>query len=221
MRHIFLIGLSGSGKSTVGHILAQRLNKPLLDIDALVEKEYGECISAIFARHGEDYFRSIESRMLAQAAQEAGSAIIVTGGGIVVRPENRVVMAQRGVRIFLQVEPYVALQRLLAQYEAEQSGGRAPELRPLLSGPDPLAALQGLLNVRLAWYNEAELACSTQEKSAEQVAAEITSELTGRWEDPAGAWGDLPDTVLEDLEQLRHSSSPTSPLGDKHHADKF
>jgi shikimate kinase / 3-dehydroquinate synthase len=177
MRHIFLIGLSGSGKSTVGHILAQRLNKPLFDIDALIEKEYGESISAIFARHGEDYFRSLESRMLAQAAQEAGSAIIVTGGGIVVRPENRVVMAERGVRIFLQVEPHVALRRLLAQYEAEQSGGRAPELRPLLSGPDPLAALQGLLNARLAWYNEAELACSTQEKSAEQVAAEIASEL--------------------------------------------
>jgi len=180
MRHIFLIGLSGSGKSTVGCILAQHLNKPLFDIDALIEKEYGESISAIFARHGEEYFRSLESRMLAQVAREAGSAIIVTGGGVVVRSENRVVMAEQGVRIFLQVEPHVALQRLLAQYEAEQSQGRTPELRPLLSGPDPLATLKGLLNARLAWYNEAELACSTQGKSAEQVAAEIASELTGR-----------------------------------------
>jgi len=181
MQHIFLIGLSGSGKSTVGCMLAQGLHKPLLDIDALIEKEYGECISAIFARHGEEYFRSLESRMLAQAAQEDRSAIIVTGGGIVVRSENRILMAERGMRIFLQVEPCIALQRLLTQYKIEQSQGYIPELRPLLAGSDPLATLQGLLNVRLAWYNEAELACSTQEKSAEQVAAEIASKLTERW----------------------------------------
>ncbi len=181
MRHIFLIGLSGSGKSTVGRILAQHLNKPLLDIDALIEKESGESISAIFACHGEEYFRSFESRILAQAAQEARSAIIVTGAGIVMRPENRAIMAERGVRIFLQVEPHIALQRLLKQYEVEQSQGRAPELRPLLAGPDPLATLQSLLDARLAWYNEAELVYSTQGKSAEQVAAEIVSELMGRW----------------------------------------
>jgi shikimate kinase/3-dehydroquinate synthase len=181
MRHIFFIGLSGSGKSTVGRILAQHLNKPLLDIDALIEKESGESISAIFARQGEEYFRSLESRILAQAAQEARSAIIVTGGGIVVRPENRAIMAERGVRIFLQVEPHIALQRLFKQYEDEQSQGCAPELRPLLAGPDPLITLQSLLDTRLAWYNEAELVCSTQGKSAEQVATEIASKLMGRW----------------------------------------
>jgi len=178
MRHIFLVGLSGSGKSTVGRVLAQRMNKPLLDIDALIEKEYGERIPAIFARHGEEYFRSLESRMLAQAAQEAESAIIVTGGGIVVGPENRVLMAEQGMRIFLQVEPHIALQRLLAQYETELSQKRIPELRPLLAGPDPLATLQELLKARLPWYSEAELICSTLGKSAEQVALEISSSLS-------------------------------------------
>ncbi len=178
MRHIILIGLSGSGKSTVGRLLAQRLNKPLLDIDALIEKEYGERISTIFARQGEQYFRSLESRVLAQVTQETASAIIVTGGGIVVKPENRLLMAEQGIRVFLQVEPHVALQRLLAQYRAEQSQEGIPELRPLLLGPDPLATLQGLLNARFPWYNEAELACSTQAKSAEQVAWEIITMLT-------------------------------------------
>jgi 3-dehydroquinate synthase len=178
MQHIFLIGLSGSGKTTVGRLLAQRLNKPLLDVDALIEKEYGECISAIFARHGEEYFRSLESKILAQAAQETENAIIVTGGGIVVKPENRLLMAEQGIRIFLQVEPHIALERLLTQYKIEQSQGRMPELRPLLSGPDPLATLQGLLNARLPWYREAELTCSTLGKSAEQVALEIIAMLT-------------------------------------------
>ncbi len=180
MRHIFLTGLSGSGKSTIGRILARRLGKPLLDVDALIEKEYGECIPAIFTRHGEEYFRSLESRILLQSVQEAEGAIVATGGGIVIRPENRVLMAKCGVRIFLQVEPQVAWQRLWAQYEAQQSQEDTTILRPLVAGPDPLATLQGLLNARLAWYNEAELACSTQGKSAEQVAAEIASELTGR-----------------------------------------
>src|SRR2546430_6829738 len=173
MRHIFLTGLLGSGKSTVGRILAQCLNKPLLDIDALIEKEYGECISAIFARHGEEYFRSLESRILVQAVQEAGGAIIATGGGIVIRPENRVLMAEHGVRIFLQVEPQVAWQRLWAQNETQQSQEYTTVSRPLLAGPDPLAALRSLLNARLSWYEEAEFTCSTLHKSVEQVALEI------------------------------------------------
>lgn len=181
MRHIFIIGLSGSGKSTVGRMLALRLHKPLLDIDVLIEKECGERISTIFTQHGEQYFRSLESRLLAQAAQETSSTIIVTGGGLIVRAENRALMAEQGVRIFLQVEPYIALQRLLQQYKTEQSQGQTPELRPLLAGPDPLATLQGLLNARLTWYNEAELVCSTQGKSAEQVAAEIASKLAEKW----------------------------------------
>ena len=74
MQHIFLIGLPGSGKSTIGHILAQRLNIPLLDIDALIEKECNERIASIFSQHGEDYFRSCESRLLAKAAQGNTSA---------------------------------------------------------------------------------------------------------------------------------------------------
>ncbi|MFL5697040.1 MAG: shikimate kinase, partial [Ktedonobacteraceae bacterium] len=63
MQNVFLIGLSGSGKSTVGGILAERLGKPLIDIDALIEKECAKPISTIFSQHGEDYFRSCESRI--------------------------------------------------------------------------------------------------------------------------------------------------------------
>src|SRR5690349_17505698 len=168
-KHLFLIGLSGSGKSTVGRILAHRLGKSLRDVDALIEKEYGERIPAIFARHGEDYFRALESRVLAQAVQEEDEAVIVTGGGIVARAENRVLLAQHGVRIFLHIDPHISLQRLRTQHEAELARGETPELRPLLSGPDPLATLQALLTTRLPWYQEAELTCSTAGKSAEQV----------------------------------------------------
>src|SRR6266700_2747109 len=83
MHNIILIGLSGSGKSTVGRILAQRLDKPFFDLDALIESECGESVSAIFARYGEEYFRSCESRVLARVAQTEENAVIAAGGGIV------------------------------------------------------------------------------------------------------------------------------------------
>ncbi|HZR40049.1 MAG TPA: 3-dehydroquinate synthase [Ktedonobacteraceae bacterium] len=177
MRHVFLIGLSGSGKSTVGRLLAQRLARPLLDLDALIEEECGERIPAIFAQHGEEYFRDCESRVLAKAVQQAESAIIVTGGGIIVRSENRALMSKHGIRVYLQVEPRVSLQRLQDQHEQAVAQGDAPELRPMLAGPDPLARLQHLLAERGAWYEEAELTCSTMQKSAEQVTREIIAML--------------------------------------------
>ncbi len=176
MRTIFLLGLSGSGKSTVAQLLAQRLGRPLLDVDALVEEECGERISAIFARQGEEYFRACESRALARAAQTEG-AIIATGGGIVLRPENRQLMAEYGLRILLHVNPHTALHRLQQQQQSALARGETPEERPLLSGPDPLARFQRLLNERAAWYEEAKYTFSTEEKTAQQVAQEIIAVL--------------------------------------------
>lgn len=179
MRNIFLIGLSGSGKSTVGRILAARLGKPLLDIDALIEEEYGERIPAIFARYGEDYFRTCESRILAKAASVEGGAVIATEGGIVTREGNRALMAERGMRIFLQVEPETALQRLQAQQVNALARGAFPETRPLLAEPNPLATLHMLLSARAEWYAEADLTCSTEGKDAGQVAQELAAMLVG------------------------------------------
>ncbi|MBA2286369.1 MAG: 3-dehydroquinate synthase [Ktedonobacteraceae bacterium] len=174
MQNIFLVGLSGSGKSTVGRVLAERLGKPFLDTDTLIEEECGARIPAIFTRHGEDYFRDCESRVLAQAAHTEGGAIIATGGGIVTRSENRALLAEQGTTIFLAVEPVAALERL----DAQPSHG-SPEIRPLLAGPDPLAALETLLAARSAWYQEADFTCSTQGKSVERVAQEIIALLIG------------------------------------------
>src|SRR5712692_9323540 len=179
MTCIFLIGLSGSGKSTVGRILAQLLNKPFLDTDALIEEACGQPIPAIFEHHGEDYFRACESRVLARATQTAAGAIIATGAGIVMRTDNRALMAGQGQRIYLQVEPTTALQRQNAQQTTTQTDVETPEVRPLLAGPDPLANLHALLTARSACYEEADFSFSTQGKSPQRIAQEIIAALIG------------------------------------------
>jgi 3-dehydroquinate synthase len=180
MHNIFLTGLSGSGKSTVGRILAERLGKPLFDSDALIEKECGTRIPAIFAHHGEDYFRTCESRILAKIAQTENAAVIATGGGIVTRPKNLALMRQQGTCVYLSVEPATALERLNLQRTssaAEAGSTESPEIRPLLAGPNPLKALQDLLRERLKGYEDAHYTCSTEGKSAERVAQEIIAML--------------------------------------------
>jgi 3-dehydroquinate synthase len=177
MQNIFLIGLPGSGKSTIGRILAQQLNKPFFDIDALIEHECGEHISTIFERYGEEYFRSCENRLLAQVAQSEENAVIATGGGVVTKAENRSLIRSRGVSVYLMVDPQTALDRLNRQHLEKQAQGEVPEIRPLLVGSNPLKSLQTLLQDRSIWYEDTHFTCSTLNKSVERIAQEIVAML--------------------------------------------
>lgn len=172
MRHIFLIGLSGSGKSTVGRLLAQHLHVPLYDLDTRIEEQCGASIPTIFSMYGEAFFRDCESRILAESIASS-PAVISTGGGIVLREENRALMARHGVRVLLIVDAATALARLQQQHGMARTQGISPEIRPLLAGSDPLAALQTLWETRKQYYEEAEFICSTQDKHPEHVAREI------------------------------------------------
>ncbi len=179
MRHIFLVGLSGSGKSTVGRLLAQKLRVPFLDSDTLIEATCGERIPDIFAQYGEEYFRACEQRVLVDAiSTHRHGAVIATGGGAVVKEENRLLMAEHGVRIWLRTEPTIALERLRFQQTVALAQDIIPEIRPLLAGPDPLATLQALASARRPLYEEAEFVCDTAGKPGEQVAQEILAMLT-------------------------------------------
>jgi shikimate kinase/3-dehydroquinate synthase len=185
MENIFLTGLAGSGKSTIARLLADQLGRPLFDIDILIEKEYGESIPSLFASKGEEYFRDCESRALIQTIQAVGKnagAIIATGEGVVLRPENRQQMAEHGIRVYLTVEPQEALRRLQAQRADLFAQGLASEVHPLLAGWDPLVSLRALLLARSSWYGEAEITCSTDGKSAEAIAYELIATLIGMGE---------------------------------------
>lgn len=169
--NIVLIGLMGSGKSSVGRLLAERLNRPFIDTDALVEAEAGCAIPAIFATEGEDGFRLREAAVIARVAAGDGQ-VVATGGGAVLRPENRDALRQTGLVVWLDAAPETLYRRVRAQ-----GVGR----RPLLAGPDPLGRLRALAEERApAYAAAAHVRIATDTRSLEEIAAEIADILHER-----------------------------------------
>lgn len=150
-RPIFLTGMMGSGKSTLAALLAQRWQAPLVDLDARIERIFGAAIPALFAR-GEPHFRRCEREALRLLVAEPGfvgrTAVVATGGGVVLDPANREAMRAAGLVFFLDVPVAVLADRLV----------RTPlAARPLL-GPNPeavMARLTELLAARRPAYEEA------------------------------------------------------------------
>ena len=103
-KNIVLIGLPGSGKTTVGRLLAERLGRAFLDTDTLVEQKEGRSIPEIFAAEGEAYFRAVETACAREAAAADG-AVIATGGGMVLRAENMEALGQTGAVYFPDRSP--------------------------------------------------------------------------------------------------------------------
>jgi shikimate kinase len=121
---LVLIGLSGSGKSTVGRVLSARLDLPLIDTDRLIEELAGKSVAAIFGGEGEDAFRDLEEAAVAEAC--ALPAVVAAGGGAVLRAANREAMRRGNLVVWLDLPPAVLAQRLATHTEEEE--------RPLLRG---------------------------------------------------------------------------------------
>jgi len=161
-RRIFLIGFSGTGKSRVAALVADMLGWRALDTDALVEEEAGLSIPEIFRRRGEAWFRAAEARALARAAA-LEEVVVATGGGIVLRPENRRLLAQ-GLVVCLEALPQTILERLRGEKTSE---------RPLLEGPDPLRRIVALKAQRQHLYALADHTVHTDHLSPGEVAQEV------------------------------------------------
>ena len=139
---VCLIGLPGSGKSTVGRQLARRLSVPFCDSDHLIEQEIGCTIRSFFEKEGEDRFREIEEEMIDRLTQ-ADAGVLSTGGGSVLRQINRSRMHERTRVVYLRSSPEDLYRRL-----------KHDRQRPLLQVADPLAKLRDLFEARDPLYRE-------------------------------------------------------------------
>ncbi|MBQ0931241.1 shikimate kinase [Ideonella sp. 4Y16] len=142
---ISLVGMPGSGKSTIGRQLARELGWRFVDTDIEIEHRLGESIRAHFERMGEGSFRAIESSTLAELAQSAGASplVMATGGGAVLREANRAVLRAAGPVVYLRSSPEDLARRL-----------RHDQQRPLLQGGDPLTRLRNLYRERDPLYRD-------------------------------------------------------------------
>jgi shikimate kinase len=138
---ISLVGLPGSGKSTVGRQLARRLQLPFADSDHVIEQRLGCPIREFFEREGEDRFRDIEEQVLDELTQQSG--VLSTGGGAVLRENNRAHLQSRGKVVYLKSTPEELFRRL-----------RHDTQRPLLQVADPLQRLRDLYAARDPLYRE-------------------------------------------------------------------
>jgi shikimate kinase len=159
---IALVGLSGVGKSSAGGLLAARLGWPLLDTDALIAETVGRTVAQIFADSGEPHFRVLESAAL-QRAFSITPCVVSTGGGIVLRLENRALLRARAFVVWLDAPTETLAARLLAHKEA----------RPLIGGGDPVARLEALRAARAGLYAEVAHARVAADCALEQICAQI------------------------------------------------
>jgi shikimate kinase len=164
-KNIVLVGFMGTGKSTVGKLLAKRLKRQWVDVDQRIEEAEKRKIAEIFEKEGEAHFRRLERETIEKVA--AGTNLVITtGGGAVIDPANRAALKKNGLLIALSASPETIFQRV-----------RRSKHRPLLKG-DMLAQIKRLLAERENHYREADGTFSTDGKTASQVAEAIETALT-------------------------------------------
>lgn len=165
MKNIVLTGFMASGKSTVGRGLAQKLNRPFVDTDRLIEAEQGLQIKDIFAQSGEPYFRKLETAAVRQVCQRSGQ-VIATGGGIVLHPENMELFRQNGVIIFL----YAGIEKIIQNI----SGGTLS--RPVANGKSA-EELAEILEIRLPYYRNCDIEIDTTHLDISETIAAIEQKI--------------------------------------------
>lgn len=164
--NVFLVGLMGAGKTSVGKLLARRLGKTFFDCDQEIERTTGVKIAVIFEIEGESGFRAREEKALAELVARK-DIVLATGGGAVLSPVNRQRLAENGIVIYLRA----AAADLWARTRHDKN-------RPLLNTPDPLARLQQLFDQRDPLYREvADIIVDTGEQSLGNLASKVEAQL--------------------------------------------
>ncbi len=165
MDNLALIGFMGTGKSSVGHLVAVHLGFTFVDTDQLIEAQTGRSITDLFAHEGEAAFRAQE-RQVVQALTDRVKLVIATGGGLGADALNLASLKTHALVVCLWASPEVIWQRVRHQTH-----------RPLLQGPAPLARLEELLAHRAAIYREADVLMNTSQRQIREVALQVAHEF--------------------------------------------
>lgn len=160
-KHIVLIGLPGSGKTTVGRLVADRLHAGFVDVDSILNRKEGKPIAMIFAEKGESAFREMERKEM-EAALANEPAVVSPGGGWAAQPGALETAKAAAYVVYLKTRPETAAAR------AAPSG-----TRPVLMGEDPEARMRALIKEREPFYARADAKVETDRKSVEQVVTEV------------------------------------------------
>jgi len=158
MRNIVLVGFMGTGKTSVGRQLADRLGLAFVDMDAVIEAHEGRPVPRIFAESGEPYFRALERDRVRELAARDGLAI-ATGGGVVLNPDNTRDFSLSGVLVCLTASPETILARVAAETH-----------RPLLAGDDKGQKIRSLLKAREPFYGAIPSRVKTDGLTVDEVA---------------------------------------------------
>jgi XRE family aerobic/anaerobic benzoate catabolism transcriptional regulator len=174
-RRIALVGLRGAGKSTLGRMLAQHLNYPFIELDRLVEEDYGTSIPDLIEMAGTATFRRHERSALDRIIAANESAIITTAGGIVSNPETYALLLRRNHTVWIKARPEDHMSRVMAQ----------GDFRPMAQNRAAMADLVAILEARRADYARAEAELDTSGDTIEQSFAKVLG-LVAPWLDAAG-----------------------------------
>ena len=161
----YLIGMMGSGKSTVGKLLAKKLETPFLDLDHYIEVKNNKSINDIFKEKGENYFRQLETNALSEIKDS--EIVVACGGGIILNHENRKKISSNGKVVFLKASISSLIKRLLSNKD-----------RPLLNDKNIGNELIKIWNERKNYYNEtAEITINTDGYTPESISSLIIENL--------------------------------------------
>jgi shikimate kinase len=161
--HLVFVGLAGSGKTTIGRGVAERLGREFIDLDQeILRREDRATVGEVFRAHGEAYFRQIESAITEELSRKT-SLVIAPGGGWIMTPRSVEMMRRVSYLIYLKVSPETALERI----------GADVGNRPLLDHPDPLGELRRMLEVRGPKYEDADLIVDADKAPAGELIDQL------------------------------------------------
>jgi shikimate kinase len=165
-RPILLLGMMGTGKTATGQIVADTLGWTFRDTDAIIVRTSGTEIPEIFNKYGEEQFRALETQALKEAL-ETPNAVIASGGGSILSEQNRRMIQEKALSIWLDVAPETLWQRL-----------KNDKTRPLLQTPDPQKTIAELYAARKPFYAQANIHHQIGSETAQQVAQALINLLS-------------------------------------------